>query len=102
MKIFDEQQMDDLKSDCHHYWIPIDGYYTCTTCGCVDTTRNAFIERSPSFYRKFIHIYKRRAYFIERLYLMNDSPEYIKMLNFFKTQKFKSIHELKRLVKNIT
>src|SRR2546423_6268063 len=102
--IFGELLIDYPGFDCRHSCIPIDGYYTCKECGCVDTTRNVFIERCPSFYRKYIHVYKRRSYFIERIHLMigrkqSSSPEYIRMLNYFKEHKFKSIHELRRLVK---
>lgn len=89
---------------CKHNYIHIDGHYTCIICGEVDLIRPVFAEKLINFYRGYVHVYHRRSYFIERLNLLigkkqSSSPNYIKAIEFFKNHKFKSVFELKRLMK---
>lgn len=101
-RIFDEKQYENIISICKHDYILIDGFHTCQNCGELDINRITFIEKYN--WRGYIHIYKRRSYFQERLNLLigrkqSSSEKYINMLNSLKGRQFKSIQELKRVVK---
>ena len=96
-----EETPEEIK--CNHDWIIADGFYVCQNCGECNAHKIIFVEKQLIHRR---HVYKRRAYFRDKIRLFtrsqqSTSDDYIKMIETLKNYQFETIHELKRIIKKL-
>jgi hypothetical protein len=105
-KIFNEEKKQDVISTCDHNYISVDGYYTCNLCGAIDIDRHIFVATFDPEKRRGPSLYSRKQYFKDKLRFLccikqpkNDNENYIRVLNKLVGSSFKTVRELRDIMK---
>ena len=92
--------------ECYGEMVYINHFLTCSDCGLTDLDRceSYYLDDPETFLRKR-SFYKRKLYVIEKLNLITcrkpcRKPSYLDSVKTLSKCKFKTIYELKKLMKN--
>jgi hypothetical protein len=78
-------------------------FWLCLLCGCIEDL-GAVVDNGV--YRPKKSLYHRRSYFLERMnllcgYKQSQSPDYKKIVNHIRKHKFKTLRQLRIIMKNL-
>lgn len=98
----DEKKYEDEKTLCSHDYI-FDKVLICCKCGEMssDTIYQEVLEAKN---KKNFHVYHRKSYFLNRLYLMNrtlqcNKEEYNIVLDILREENFNNVKDLRNVMK---